>query len=108
MKIFNNMACQVYVKDIGLYIYSYCIADLDITICEKSLELKDFIRNHTLSIYIDHTYDEFSRMLKNKQNIFHYVKKYPEHIKEVFFLAKLYNYLSESELELLACMDMFL
>jgi hypothetical protein len=45
--------------------------------------------------------------LTPKINLFEYIKKYPQYIEYIELLARYNKWLSEKELELLACIDMF-
>jgi antitoxin component YwqK of YwqJK toxin-antitoxin module len=54
-----------------------------------------------------HVYGFRSKHIQ-KDKLFEYIHKYPDYIKEIEMLASHNHWLSEKELELLSCMDMFL
>jgi antitoxin component YwqK of YwqJK toxin-antitoxin module len=66
-----------------------------------TIESETFIVNNICLI-------EFKYYCTSKENIFEYVQKYPEYIKEIELLARHNHWLSEKELELLVCIDMFI
>ena len=63
------------------------------------------------SYYVDgiflQDFAEYYSLNTDSKKIFEYIKYFPQWIKQIEKIARYNNWLSEKELELLACMDMF-